>query len=172
MSDLFGQTKTIKAISLWQPWASLVARGVKRHETRHWLTAYRGPIAIHAAKTLDMADAPDPLCDSALGVYWKDSLPLGAVVAIARLRDVRPGPSVFDSLTRADQTAGNFAHGRFAWDLADVRALGEPIPLAGRQGLFNWEPPDDLDDRLGPVLDHAAICERIRWGVSNKMELP
>ena len=69
--------------------AALVARGVKRHETRHWLTAYRGPIAIHAAKTLDMADAADPLCDSALGVYWKDSLPLGAVVAIARLRDVR-----------------------------------------------------------------------------------
>jgi hypothetical protein len=63
MLDFYVPSTTIKAISLWQPWASLMALGLKRHETRHWPTAYRGPIAIHAAKTLDLAGAPDGLSD-------------------------------------------------------------------------------------------------------------
>ena len=40
----------MRAISLWQPWASVVALGSKRIETRHWSTGHRGPLAIHAAK--------------------------------------------------------------------------------------------------------------------------
>lgn len=39
----------MKAITIWQPWASLIACGAKRYETRSWPTKYRGPIAIHAA---------------------------------------------------------------------------------------------------------------------------
>lgn len=41
---------TIKALTLWEPFASLVAYGVKRIETRSWPTSYRGPLAIHAAQ--------------------------------------------------------------------------------------------------------------------------
>ncbi len=40
----------MKAITIWQPWASLLACGAKQYETRSWATSYRGPIAIHAAK--------------------------------------------------------------------------------------------------------------------------
>lgn len=40
----------MKTITLWQPWASLLACGAKEYETRSWETSYRGPIAIHAAK--------------------------------------------------------------------------------------------------------------------------
>lgn len=40
----------MRAISLWQPWASLVVLGAKKIETRHWSTNYRGPLLIHAAK--------------------------------------------------------------------------------------------------------------------------
>ncbi len=40
----------MKAISLWQPWATLVALGIKQTETRHWATKHRGQLAIHAAK--------------------------------------------------------------------------------------------------------------------------
>lgn len=40
----------MKAITIWQPWASLLACGAKQYETRSWKTDYRGPIAIHAAK--------------------------------------------------------------------------------------------------------------------------
>jgi hypothetical protein len=40
----------MKAITIWQPWASLIAIGAKKYETRSWATRYTGPIAIHAAK--------------------------------------------------------------------------------------------------------------------------
>lgn len=39
----------IKALTVWQPWASLIAHGVKVFETRSWATKWRGPLAIHAA---------------------------------------------------------------------------------------------------------------------------
>lgn len=172
MGDLFETPKTtIKALSLWQPWASLVARGVKRHETRGWATPYRGPIAIHAAKTLDRAGAPERLCLSALGLDWSRDCPLGAIVAVADLTDCLAAASVAEAVTRADHAAGNFAPGRFAWRLDNVRALTRPIPLTGRQGLFNWMPPEDLEDNLGPVLDHEAICHSIGWGRSRLREV-
>jgi hypothetical protein len=42
----------MKALTLTQPWATLIAIGAKRFETRSWATAYRGPLAIHAATSL------------------------------------------------------------------------------------------------------------------------
>jgi hypothetical protein len=164
VTDLFGQTETIKAISLWEPWATLMARGVKRHETRHWATDHRGRIAIHAAKTLDLAGAPDLLCLSLLGRDWSAACARGAVVAIGDLVACRPATDVGVELTRADQAAGNYAPGRYAWRIDRIRRLAEPIPTLGRQGLFNWSPPGDLADRLLPVEDHAALCRRIGWG--------
>lgn len=80
----------MKAITIWQPWASLLACGGKRFETRSWATSYRGPIAIHAAKK-DVFDAlaliPVPVAlemKKLIGAEWKD-LPTGAVIATANL---------------------------------------------------------------------------------------
>ncbi|HVT78326.1 MAG TPA: ASCH domain-containing protein [Acidimicrobiales bacterium] len=42
----------MKALTLHEPWATDVAEGRKRIETRGWSTRYRGPLAIHAARTL------------------------------------------------------------------------------------------------------------------------
>jgi hypothetical protein len=42
----------VKALTLWQPWADLVAVGAKTIETRSWSTSYRGPLAIHSAKKI------------------------------------------------------------------------------------------------------------------------
>jgi hypothetical protein len=163
MLDLYVPTTTMKAISLRQPWASLVAYGLKQHETRHWPTDYRGPIAIHAAKRLDLAGAPDRLCQSAFGFAWMDGLPLGAIVAIAHLTAVARSQDVIAELTRADQAAGNFGPARYAWRLEDVRALKAPVPCIGRQGLFNWSPPADLGGCLSPVRDHRKICHQSGW---------
>ncbi len=38
----------MKALTILQPWASLIACGAKKIETRSWATKYRGPLAIHA----------------------------------------------------------------------------------------------------------------------------
>src|SRR6266699_6473957 len=67
---------TIPALTMTDPWGSLVAAGAKRIETRSWSTAYRGPLAIHVAKTLPArAEAlcyEEPFCQAleAAGHTW------------------------------------------------------------------------------------------------------
>ena len=43
----------MRAFTLTQPWASLIAIGLKMHETRSWRTSYRGPLLIHASREVD-----------------------------------------------------------------------------------------------------------------------
>lgn len=95
----------MKALTLWQPWASLVALGVKTIETRSWSTKYRGPLAIHAAArrppvltsvggwtVFSRSRVLDPYDTRMVCVETNRSvpLPLGAVVATADLVDVVP----------------------------------------------------------------------------------
>jgi hypothetical protein len=49
-------TRQIKALSLTQPWAWLVANGHKDIENRTWRTNYRGWVYIHASKRMTGAD--------------------------------------------------------------------------------------------------------------------
>ena len=43
----------MKVITIKQPYASLIAEGLKRYEFRTWRTRYRGEILIHAGKGVD-----------------------------------------------------------------------------------------------------------------------
>lgn len=141
----------MKCISLWQPWASLVAIGAKQYETRHWTTRYRGLIAIHAAKKRDfeVLDAwkqrPvfDTLREAGYPVF--SSLPRGCVVAIADLTAIYRAEELYPKIGDLEQFFGNYAPGRFAWRLENVRKLENPIELKGMQGLFDWTPPVNID---------------------------
>lgn len=91
----------MKALSLHQPWASCIALGLKRIETRGWKTAHRGPLAIHASKSvrsipeegLRLGDVevwrtPGRGHDLALwrpGDRFAATIPTGAVVATCEL---------------------------------------------------------------------------------------
>ncbi|QAT49302.1 ASCH domain-containing protein [Caproiciproducens sp. NJN-50] len=94
----------MKAITIWQPWASLLACGAKQFETRGWATSYRGPIAIHAAEISiphvlkqlfplgEWDYSPDHEAKTrflnAVGntlLMPMDALPLGAVIATGEL---------------------------------------------------------------------------------------
>lgn len=96
--------KTMKAITIWQPFASLKTCGAKQFETRSWATSYRGPIAIHAAQISvphvlkqlfplgDWDYAPDheekTKFLNAVGnaiLMPMDELPLGAIIATGEL---------------------------------------------------------------------------------------
>jgi hypothetical protein len=160
MTDLFDAPLILKAVSLWQPWASLVAAGYKLHETRHWATSYRGLIAIHAARVLDVAGAPEDLCLHAFGSDWRDTLPRGRVVAVGNLTRCRRTDDIAPhNITAADRAAGNFLPGRFAWTIDGACPLLEPVLVTGRQGLFNWRAPGDLQAQLGPRVDHDAMAK-------------
>jgi hypothetical protein len=141
----------MRAITLWQPWASLVAIRAKGYETRSWSTPYRGSLAIHAAlrpldKTLSsistqalesMAKALDEA-----GLRF-GLLPLGAVVATCRLANVFSVEDLWPMIKELgdEYLFGDFSEGRFAWQLDSVRELDSPITVAGKQGLWNWQLP-------------------------------
>jgi hypothetical protein len=82
----------MRALSLWQPWATLLVGGRKRIETRSWPLKHRGPLLIHAAKKwnadLSALCVREPFKDAleCLGVFHVNpftqppGLPFGAIV--------------------------------------------------------------------------------------------
>jgi hypothetical protein len=69
------------------------------------------------------------------------------VVAIVELVDVGriSSPEAFGYVLGAHEIAfGDWTPGRYAWLLANVRPLAEPVPARGAQGLWHWEAPADL----------------------------
>lgn len=147
-----------KAITLHQPYATFVADGLKAIETRGWATSYRGPLLIHAGKrtkdreqeVLDAYD--DPYADEAL--VDLDALPWSAIIAVAELSDCTRMTAAFCEQMRLEDwnewAMGFYAPGRYAWHLANVRTLPEPIPCRGQQGL--WTPDEDVQRRIEEAL--------------------
>jgi hypothetical protein len=128
----------LKAISLWQPWASLWLSPNKLHETRHWATTYRGALLVHAAKKFvkDVDPELEDILDSEFGHHW--DLPTGALIGIVNLVAIVPvhtlPPEHADS---DDYQCGDFSEGRFAWRRGTYRRFPEPIPYRGQQALFD-----------------------------------
>ena len=161
----------MRAISLWQPWATAIALGAKRIETRSWPTNHRGAVAIHAAKRCRKGELLHFQCcwnwQGALGLpgFGKarllEMLPFGAIVAVCdlvtcspiesfTLEEIRterlPPKGSFDGYEHnykwTEEQLGDFSSGRFGWVLANVRPLSEPLPYCGSQGFFHVD--DDL----------------------------
>ncbi len=135
----------MKALTLTQPWATLVALGTKTLETRSWRTDYRGPLAIHAAKTIRANDRE--FCRrAAVAQLLRDraiddvaALPSGCVIATAVLRDVVPvGRFSRAGLSVYNLVFGDFSAGRFVWILDEARVI-EPVPARGSLGLWEWQ---------------------------------
>lgn len=135
----------MKAISLWQPWATLIAIGAKQFETRSWDTNYRGPLAIHATKRTANPDEwataiNKALSDAGLGWYGQE-LPYGCVVCTVELVDCLPTSEAvkLPRLEGDEWLFGDYTPGRFAWRLANVQPVAN-VPAVGRQGLWEWTP--------------------------------
>lgn len=149
-----------------EPWATAIALGAKRIETRGWKTSYRGPLAIHAGmrqvtQEIVAFSASWPWCGvvgMAMGAGPAEMLlrlSPGRVVATCTLADCVPTGSlkgeVLDAergsapYTWTERMLGNFALGRYGWILTNLRSLEQPITARGAQGLWEWEAPDWLD---------------------------
>lgn len=171
----------MKAISLTQPYATLIASGAKRIETRSW-PASRAVIgeriAIHASKAFPQEDREYAMTSKPIrraliaavkggyvaGVTITD-LPRGGVVALATLQGcyvMKAMNAMNDAryrqithlLTDDERAFGFYSDGRYAWVFSDVRAI-EPIPARGALGLWDWTPPDWLT-----YLDDETLAQR------------
>ena len=119
----------MKAVTVCQPYAELIARGDKVIENRTWPTSYRGPLLIHAGKSRDWLDDEDE--------YLMPNMAFGAVVATARLvacldLRVKWWPPQWRHLRDNEH-----ANGPWCWILEDVKRLPQPVSMRGAQGL--WE---------------------------------
>lgn len=129
----------MKAISLWQPWASLWCSGIKIHETRHWPTKHRGWLLVHAAKRkvddLD-DDRLGDICNTQFGHHYGQDLPRGALVGRVHLIACKDTER-FIVLSEEDRECGDFSAGRFAWEADKFETFDDPIPYRGAQGFFD-----------------------------------
>lgn len=151
----------MKALTLTQPWASLVAIGAKCIETRSWSTPYRGRLAIHAGKGLAPVGGMQGLVQTcsiqpflrvllAHGLTPR-TLPLSVIVATVELVNVVP-TNQLTQLSDQERAFGDYSPGRFGWILSDIQPLVKPVPARGALSLWNWEPPIEPV----PVIDEEA----------------
>lgn len=166
----------MKALTLHQPWASLIALGHKRIETRSWSTPYRGPLAIHAGKSLrgwgrkgtrtplgdfEVERFPETLLLRGESLSWPYALPLGLVVATAQLVDVVP---IHEQLCRHD---------------APDRYLYVGVTAAGGHSMLDLLTAEDSAvhgdgiEQFSPDLPYGLYeCGRYAWLLDDVKPIP
>ena len=134
----------MRGLTIHQPFANFIADGTKEYETRSWRTSYTGPLAIHASKNRSEAEY------SGLEIEG----PFGAIVAVATLIGCIPSETQLQyaqdrwpPITEAERDVGDWSPGRYAWALADVVKLAQPVPARGFPWL--WRLPPDAASLLG-----------------------
>lgn len=150
------------AITLYQPWATLLILGVKRFETRCWTTKIRGEIAIHAAqnqkhlnKLLDEFRSSNQIATLhpwarniaevlmenkhlISGADLKSFFPTGCVLGTAEIAHIYAEQP--PALSERERLLGEYGVGRFAWEMTNIVRLPTPIAATGRQRLWRWYP--------------------------------
>lgn len=157
----------MKALTIWQPWASLIIAGAKPYEFRK----NRAPrsiidqrIVIHAGKhAIDRDEVEDMLClltlrhepdftqDAAqlclhpgkaipvLEAFMRGELPLGAGIGTAIVGPPRIGTDIASEfgVTRANDSIRD-DQANWGWSMLDVEEWNAPVPARGMQGLWPW----------------------------------
>ena len=161
----------MKALSLIQPWATLVLTGAKGFETRSWTTSYRGPLLIHAAKGFPVSARVFAHTEFTLG-RLPARIARGAIIGRVVLKTIHRAEIIAPTLTTLERLYGDYTPGRWAWELAEAEMFETPIPYKGALGLFEvalpvggiWSipsPPCELtpyshDDRGNPTTGADA----------------
>ena len=156
----------MNAISLWQPFASLIADRIKMTETRHWhprAELLGDRIAIHATKRkiskddwLSFPDAMQKAIIDEWGPSFERDIPYGAIVATAVLSDVgrvvrkdseRLGCVQINFMQDPSETLtsiptdpfGDYSSGRCIWFLRSIEKLKVPIECSGQRNFWNCD---------------------------------
>jgi len=153
-------TPHFKALTIHQPWATLVAQGIKTIETRSWPTKYRGPILIHSSnQPPNKTKGAAPL----LKKYIFNELPTGQLLAFTTILSCvqiehlnaflnNHYPYTLPNLTEKEQELGFYQPDRFAWILSQPTPLHNPIPTKGALSLWHYYPTANQLNELFPTL--------------------
>ena len=125
----------MKALTIKEPWATLIIEGYKEYEFRSWKTNYRGKILIHAGKSLESDQAKK----------FKDynlEYSCGEIIGEADLVDCIKVTEEFDKELKKKNSLvyGNSGHAQnYAWKLENIKKYEKKIKVNGKLGLWNYE---------------------------------
>ena len=137
----------MKAITIHEPYASLIIMGIKRFETRGWSTNLRGSLAIHAARQ-EMTQEGKKVAEK-YDITPQYGKVLG-VVEIINCFKCQSDNLLSSSESRAQWIIGEeseekefgwFTVGRFAWQMKVLEKFEIPIPAKGQQRFWTWDKP-------------------------------
>jgi activating signal cointegrator 1 len=159
----------VKALPLNQPWATLVAIGAKRIETRGYPPRRLGlhvgqRIAIYATKGLGPEQTAAEFVERCESEHFRQALagarivtpadlPRGAIVCTCKIAAAEQMTLTWiDTIDERERAFGYYASGRWAWTLTGVDRLEPPPPATTRQqGAFDW-PPRTVASGQGTLL--------------------
>jgi hypothetical protein len=122
--------KSLKCLSLRQPYADLVVTGRKTIETRKWNTNFRGKFLVHASKTIDKEGVALLNIDCSIPIK-------GAVIGRAFLYDVKKYTNNEDFLADKEKHFGvRFSKPKYGFLLKGAKKLNKSVPMIGRLGFF------------------------------------
>ena len=130
----------MKVLSIKEPYASLIMKGIKKVETRSWKTKYRGELYIHAS----LSNVPKKYSEvEGLSDLIKD-MPMhyGHIICKCELVDcIEMTEDYIESMKNKHPTeyiCGAYELGRYAWVLEHIEII-EPIEAKGKLGIWNYE---------------------------------
>ena len=121
----------MKALSFRQPWAELILQGRKTMDLRTYNTHHRGPLAIHASRTVERDACQEHGLDP-------DGLATGGIVGLVDVADVVLLTRDEYEARQDEHLAGrDFREGMYGWLLSSPQRLRRIVPARGRMSLFN-----------------------------------
>ena len=145
-----------RALSLIEPWATLMAIGAKRVETRDWSTSFRGPFAIHASKKVEWETCREEPFASVLQAHfgrWDFPFKLGAIIGHAELLDCRPTEELAPHQGAHELEFGDYHPGRFGFVCDYGMKLPRAIPARGMLNFWRLTPEHEAE--IAAVLPFA-----------------
>jgi len=140
----------MKALSLTEPWATAVRDLLKHWETRSWPTHFRGEFALHAAKGFPR------WCKDFAAEQGVNVDALGAIIAIGEITACRQTETVVKEISEQEKKWGDYAAGRFAFKIENVKPLREPVYCKGALGF--WTVPPEVEARVREVSGGGGGC--------------
>lgn len=132
------KTKTMRALSVKQPWAFWIATGQKTVEMRSWKTDYRGPILICASAQRDGDfDKLDP-----------EYFPLGCAICVVTLTDIVPMTAAMaDAAMPYDDNSDckDEDFPGYGWFLSEPKVICPPFPVKGKLHFYDVEIPPETE---------------------------
>ena len=135
----------MKALTIKEPWASLIINGLKEYEFRSWTTNYRGKILIHASLKKDLRISQF----KELNLSYQP----GYIIGEATIdKIVKVTPKLAQELHNKNPLVyKNVENDIYAWHLVKVKKYKKPILAKGSLGLWNYYSIEEVMDLMDDI---------------------